>query len=128
MNVRDWLYVRDHADALWLVLNRGRVGETYNVGGHNEWPNLRMVEMICDLVDECRPELGGESRNLIQFVQDRLGHDRRYAIDATKIRRELGWKPAFAFERGLRETVRWYLEHQDWIEAVKGPRKREGAG
>jgi dTDP-glucose 4,6-dehydratase len=118
MNVRDWLYVRDHAEALWQVLNHGRLGETYNIGGNNEWPNLRIVERICDLIDEFRPELGGGSRRLIAFVQDRPGHDWRYAIDAGKIKRELGWKPAYTFERGLRETVQWYLEHQDWVRAV----------
>jgi dTDP-glucose 4,6-dehydratase len=118
MNVRDWLYVRDHAEALWLVLTRGAPGETYNIGGHNEWANLRIVELICDLVDELAPHLGGDSRRLITFVKDRPGHDRRYAIDATKIKQELGWTPAHTFEQGLRETVRWYLDHQDWIRAV----------
>jgi dTDP-glucose 4,6-dehydratase len=125
MNVRDWLYVLDHAEALWQVLTRGRVGETYNIGGNNEWPNLRIVERICDLVDEFRPDLGGNSRRLITFVKDRPGHDRRYAIDASKIRRELGWTPAHSFDEGLRETVRWYLDHQDWVRAVLG--KRTGA-
>lgn len=118
MNVRDWLYVRDHAEALWQVLQHGRLGETYNIGGSNEWPNLRIVERICDLIDELRPALGGHSRHLITFVKDRPGHDWRYAIDATKIRRELGWKPAYTFERGLRETVQWYLDHQDWVRGV----------
>jgi dTDP-glucose 4,6-dehydratase len=118
MNVRDWLYVRDHADALWLVLTRGRVGETYNIGGHNEWANLRIVEVICDLIDEFAPHLGGHSRKLITFVKDRPGHDRRYAIDAGKIKNELGWLPAHQFEQGIRETVRWYLDHQEWVNAV----------
>ncbi len=118
LNVRDWLYVRDHAEALWLVLTRGRDGETYNIGGHNEWPNLRIVERICDLVDELTPQLGGGTRKLITFVQDRPGHDRRYAIDATKIQRELGWTPAHSFEQGLRETVCWYLDNQAWVKAV----------
>jgi dTDP-glucose 4,6-dehydratase len=118
MNVRDWLYVRDHAEALWQVLSHGQLGETYNIGGNNEWPNLRIVERICDLIDELRPELGGASRQLITFVKDRPGHDWRYAIDATKMKRELGWKPAYTFERGLRETVQWYLEHQDWVRTV----------
>ncbi len=118
MNVRDWLFVRDHAEALWCVLRRGKEGETYNIGGHNEMPNLRIVELICDLVDEFRPELGGGSRTLITFVKDRLGHDRRYAIDAGKIERELGWVPAHTFERGIRETVRWYLDRQDWVRRV----------
>jgi dTDP-glucose 4,6-dehydratase len=115
MHVRDWLYVRDHAEALWQVLTRGRTGEAYNIGGHNELPNLRVAEKICDLVDELAPELGAGSRSLISFVQDRPGHDRRYSIDAAKIKSELGWKPAYSFERGLRETVEWYLRNQDWV-------------
>lgn len=118
MNVRDWLYVRDHAEALWQVLTRGKDGETYNIGGNNEWPNIRIVELICDLVDELAPEFGGKSRKLITFVKDRPGHDRRYAIDASKIERELGWKPAYTFERGIRETVQWYLDNQAWVKAV----------
>jgi dTDP-glucose 4,6-dehydratase len=119
MNVRDWLYVRDHAEALWQVLLRGRLGETYNIGGHNEWPNLRIVELICDLMDELAPKIGGNSRRLITFVKDRPGHDRRYAIDATKIEKELGWTPAYTFEKGIRETVQWYLENQAWVQEVK---------
>ena len=118
MNVRDWLYVRDHAEALWQVLTRGRAGETYNIGGHNEWANLRIVELICDLIDEFAPQLGGHSRKLITFVKDRPGHDRRYAIDATKIQKELGWAPAHRFEQGIRETVRWYLDNQEWVRTV----------
>ncbi len=121
MNVRDWLFVRDHAEALWLVLTQGRIGETYNIGGHNERANHPMVERICDLIDEMAPQLGGGSRKLIRFVKDRPGHDRRYAIDASKIERELGWRPAHTFETGLRETVRWYLDHQDWVQAVTKP-------
>ncbi len=120
MNVRDWLYVRDHAEALWQVLTRGAVGETYNVGGNNEWPNLRIIELMCDLVDELAPQLGGGSRGLISFVTDRLGHDRRYAIDASKIREKLGWSPAYTFESGIRETVRWYLDNQEWVRTVLG--------
>ncbi len=120
MNVRDWLYVRDHAEALWQVLTRGQVGETYNVGGHNEWANLSIVELICDLIDELAPPLGGGSRKLISFVKDRPGHDRRYAIDASKIQRELGWVPAHKFEQGLRETVRWYIDNQPWVKSVLG--------
>ena len=118
MNVRDWLYVRDHAQALWLVLRQGNPGETYNIGGHNEWANLRIVELICDLIDEMAPRLGGNSRRLIQFVKDRPGHDRRYAIDATKIQKELGWTPAHNFQQGIRETVKWYLDNQAWVRAV----------
>jgi dTDP-glucose 4,6-dehydratase len=118
MNVRDWLYVRDHAAALWLVLTKGRAGETYNIGGHNEWANLHIVQLICDTIDEFLPQLGGDSRRLITFVKDRPGHDRRYAIDASKIQRELGWKPAHTFQEGIRETIRWYLDHQDWVRTV----------
>ncbi len=118
MNVRDWLYVRDHAQALWLVLTRGEIGETYNIGGHNEWANLRIVELICDIIDELAPESGGNSRKLISFVKDRPGHDRRYAIDASKIQRELGWTPAHKFEQGIRETIQWYLDNQTWVKAV----------
>jgi len=118
MNVRDWLYVSDHADALWQVLLRGRSGETYNIGGHNEWANIHIVQLICDLIDELQPTLGGGSRQLISFVKDRPGHDRRYAIDAAKIQRELGWKPSRTFEQGIRETVLWYLQNQDWVQTV----------
>jgi dTDP-glucose 4,6-dehydratase len=118
MNVRDWLYVRDHAEALWQVLTRGADGETYNIGGHNEWANIRIVELISDLVDELAPQLGGNTRKLITFVRDRPGHDRRYAIDASKLERELGWSPAYTFERGIRETVRWYLDNQPWVKTV----------
>jgi dTDP-glucose 4,6-dehydratase len=118
MNVRDWLYVRDHAQALWKVLGSGKDGETYNIGGHNEWPNIRIVELICDLIDELAPQLGGNSRGLITFVKDRLGHDRRYAIDASKMEKELGWVPEHKFEQGIRETVAWYLANQEWVAEV----------
>ena len=118
MNVRDWLYVGDHAQALWTVLTNGTLGETYNIGGHNEKANLHLVQLMCDLIDEFKPELGGSSRSLITFVTDRPGHDRRYAIDAGKIDRELGWRPAHTFETGIRETVKWYLENQSWVKAV----------
>ena len=118
MNVRDWLYVRDHAEALWTVLQKGKLGEIYNIGGHNEWPNICIVELICDLIDEFQPQLGGNSRKLISFVKDRLGHDRRYAIDTTKMKSELGWTPAHTFETGIRETVKWYLDNQAWVKSV----------
>jgi dTDP-glucose 4,6-dehydratase len=118
MNVRDWLYVTDHCEALWQVATRGANGETYNIGGHNEWANLRIVELICDLIDELRPALGGGSRKLITFVKDRPGHDRRYAIDASKIKRELGWTPAHTFETGIRETIQWYLANEPWAKEV----------
>ena len=99
-------------------MNRGRNGETYNIGGHNEWANINIVQLICDTIDELKPELGGDSRKLISFVKDRPGHDRRYAIDATKIQRELGWMPAHKFEDGIRETIRWYLDNQEWVKSV----------
>lgn len=118
LNVRDWLYVGDHVEALWCVLTSGRNGETYNIGGHNEWANLRIVERICDLIDRFAPQLGGGSRGLITFVKDRPGHDRRYAIDASKIERELGWVPSHTFDDGIEKTVRWYLENQAWVESV----------
>ncbi len=118
MNVRDWLYVRDHAEALWTVLQKGQLGETYNIGGHNEWANIHIVQLICDTIDEFAPQLGGNSRALITFVKDRPGHDRRYAIDAGKIQRELGWTPAHQFEQGIRETIRWYLDNQAWVKSV----------
>lgn len=120
MNVRDWLYVGDHAEALWLALRRGRPGETYNIGGGNEWPNLRIVERVCDLMDELAPQLGGHSRKLMTFVPDRPGHDRRYAIDATKIATELGWHARHTFDTGLRETVLWYLGNEEWVRLVLG--------
>jgi dTDP-glucose 4,6-dehydratase len=123
MNVRDWLYVRDHAEALWRVLTAGKDGETYNIGGHNEWANIHIVQAICDLIDEMAPQLGGDSRKLMTFVKDRPGHDRRYAIDASKIEKELGWKPAHTFEKGIRETVRWYLDQQAWVQTVLADKK-----
>ncbi len=124
MNVRDWLYVTDHCEALWQVATRGANGETYNIGGHNEWANLRIVELICDLIDEFRPALGGGSRKLITFVKDRPGHDRRYAIDASKVQRDLGWTPAHTFETGIRETIQWYLAHEAWAKEVLGTKAR----
>ena len=119
MNVRDWLYVRDHAEALWQVLTRGRAGQTYNIGGNNERPNIRVVELICDLIDERLQNVEGSSRKRIAFVKDRPGDDRRYAIDATRIRRDLGWSPAYTFEQGMRETVQWYLDNQEWVRLVQ---------
>jgi dTDP-glucose 4,6-dehydratase len=117
-NVRDWLYVADHCDAIATVLRRGRPGDTYNIGGWNEKPNLEIVHTICDLVDEMAPRAGKPRRDLITFVKDRPGHDRRYAMDARKIERELGWKPKATFESGIRETVRWYLENEAWVRDV----------
>ena len=117
-NVRDWLYVEDHCEAIATVLRRGRPGETYNIGGWNEKPNIEIVQMICDLVDEMAPHTTGSRRDLISYVKDRPGHDRRYAMDAHKIERELGWKPKATFENGLRKTVRWYLENETWVRDV----------
>jgi dTDP-glucose 4,6-dehydratase len=120
LNVRDWLFVEDHCSAIRTVLQNGRVGETYNIGGNSERANIDVVTTICDLVDEMRPRTGaGSRRELITYVKDRPGHDRRYAIDASKLARELGWKPAAEFESGLRKTVRWYLENSAWIESVR---------
>ncbi|ANB03839.1 dTDP-glucose 4,6-dehydratase [Ectothiorhodospira sp. BSL-9] len=117
--IRDWLYVEDHARALIQVATGGAVGETYNIGGHNEKTNLEVVETLCDLLQELRPPAAdGHYRDLITFVQDRPGHDRRYAIDAGKIERELGWVPRETFESGLRKTVAWYLQNQDWWQRV----------
>ena len=119
-NVRDWLFVEDHCAAIRRVLESGRPGETYNIGGNSERANIDVVTAICDLVDEMRPGLGAAPRRgLITYVQDRPGHDRRYAIDASKIARELGWKPAEQFESGLRKTVKWYLENGEWINGVR---------
>ena len=114
-NVRDWLHVEDHVRALVTVLQHGRLGETYNIGGHNELRNIDVVCRICDLVDELAPQLAtGPRRDLVAFVEDRPGHDRRYAINATKIARDLAWRPSRTFDEGLRATVRWYLDRRDW--------------
>ncbi|WER45197.1 dTDP-glucose 4,6-dehydratase [Cupriavidus sp. WKF15] len=118
LNVRDWLYVGDHCSAIREVLARGRLGETYNVGGWNEKTNLDVVHTLCDLLDELKPKTAGSYRDQITFVKDRPGHDRRYAIDARKLERELGWKPAETFETGLRKTVQWYLDNQAWVQDV----------
>ena len=130
-NVRDWLYVEDHARALYLVATTGVPGETYNIGGHNEKKNIEVVETICTLLDELRPRSDGRSyREQITFVTDRPGHDLRYAIDAAKIGRELGWKPQETFESGIRKTVEWYLDHRDtWCKRVQdGSYSRERLG
>ncbi len=118
-NVRDWLYVADHCAAIRAVLERGRVGETYNVGGDAERENIEVVRTICRLLDERRPRADGEPRSgQITYVADRPGHDRRYAIDASKLKRELGWAPVHSFEQGIADTVDWYLEHQGWVQRV----------
>ena len=117
-NVRDWLYVEDHCEAIDTVLRQGRIGQTYNVGGWNEKLNIEIVQTICDLADEMSPRLKSPRSELITFVKDRPGHDRRYAMNAGKIERELGWKPKETFESGIRKTVRWYLEHDEWVRDV----------
>jgi dTDP-glucose 4,6-dehydratase len=129
-NVRDWLFVEDHCRALWRVLRFGRPGETYNIGGNCELQNIEVVRTICGIVDELRPGLAhAPCSSLITFVKDRPGHDRRYAIDASKIRRELGWTPEHDFASGIRQTVQWYLDHSDWIARVaSGDYQRERLG
>jgi dTDP-glucose 4,6-dehydratase len=127
--VRDWLYVEDHARALLTVVTEGQVGETYNIGGHNEQTNLHVVESICALLDELQPRAKGFYKEQISFVTDRPGHDLRYAIDASKIERELGWKPTETFDSGLRKTVLWYLDNLDWCRRVQdGSYQRERLG
>ena len=124
--VRDWLYVGDHCSAIRRVLEAGRPGETYNVGGWNEKPNIEIVRTVCALLDELRPRAGGGSyAQQITFVKDRPGHDRRYAIDARKIERALGWRPAETFETGIRKTVQWYLDHPDWVQRVQSGAYRD---
>ncbi len=117
-NVRDWLYVEDHAAAIDLVFHRGLTGETYNVGGNNEWRNLDLVKLLCKIMDRQLDRKPGTSAKLITFVKDRAGHDMRYAIDNSKITSALGWKPSVSFEEGLDRTVRWYLENEKWLEGV----------
>jgi dTDP-glucose 4,6-dehydratase len=119
MQIRDWLYVEDHAAAIWLVLGKGRVGETYNVGGLNEKPNIEIVHTICDLLDKLSPRADGKSyRSQITHVADRPGHDRRYAINCDKLQKELGWAPKESFTTGIEKTVRWYLAHRSWADAI----------
>ena len=125
LNIRDWLYVGDHCSAIRCVLDNGKIGETYNVGGHNERNNITIVKTICAILDEMRPHPDGSYANLITFVKDRPGHDRRYAIDSTKLQTQLGWKPKECFETGIRKTVQWYLDHQDWVKNVQSGAYRE---
>ena len=117
-NIRDWLWVEDHASAIDLIFHDGELGETYNIGGHNEWKNIDLVHLLCDIMDEELNRLKGESRKLITYVKDRAGHDMRYAIDASKINDKLGWKPSVTFEQGLRNTVKWYLSNEKWLNDV----------
>jgi dTDP-glucose 4,6-dehydratase len=117
-NVRDWLYVEDHVQAIDMIMHRGMRGETYLIGGENEIDNLSLVRKLCDIADDCLGRKSGSSRELITFVRDRPGHDKRYAIDSQKLRKELGWSPEVSLDVGLRTTVRWYLDHPDWLEHV----------
>jgi dTDP-glucose 4,6-dehydratase len=126
LQVRDWLYVKDHCSAICRVLQAGRVGQVYNVGGWNEKANIEIVHTVCQLLDELRPRADGQSyRTQITHVTDRPGHDRRYAIDASRLHQELGWKPAETFDSGIRKTVRWYLDHPGWVERVQSGAYRE---
>ena len=115
---RDWLYVEDHAIAIDLVFHKGRNHETYNIGGFNEWKNINLVKMLCQIMDEKLQRIAGSSEKLITYVKDRPGHDLRYAIDASKINRELGWSPSVTFEEGLAKTVNWYLDNESWLKNV----------
>jgi len=118
-NVRDWLYVEDHCKAIWMVIQKGRVGETYNIGGNNEWRNIDIVNRICEVLAEDLGKDPLEFKRLITFVKDRPGHDLRYAIDSTKIKKELNWRPQETFETGLRKTIKWYLDNQKWVDSIK---------
>lgn len=123
-NVRDWLHVEDHCSAIDAVLHKGKTGEVYNIGGNNEWKNIDIVNLICDILDERlkvprQPQGTAHTRSLIKFVKDRPGHDRRYAIDSSKIKKELGWTPKYTFEQGLKETIDWFLENREWWQGIK---------
>jgi dTDP-glucose 4,6-dehydratase len=117
-NVRDWLYVIDHANAIDTILHKGELGSTYNIGGHNEWKNIDVIRLLCRIMDKKLGRPPGESEKLITFVKDRAGHDLRYAIDSSKLQRELGWKPSLQFEEGLEKTVDWYLANEEWLKHV----------
>ena len=124
-NIRDWLFVEDHADALLLVVEKGELGRSYNIGGENERTNLELVKTLCVILDDLRPKASGSYADQITFVTDRPGHDARYAIDPTRIRQELGWRPSVTVEEGLRQTVQWYLDNEDWWRALQN---RTGVG
>lgn len=117
-NIRDWLWVEDHAAAIDVIFHQGKIGETYNIGGHNEWTNIRLIEKLCEIMDRKLGREPGESAKLITFVKDRAGHDLRYAIDSSKLQRELGWQPSITFEEGLEKTVDWYLENKEWLDNI----------
>lgn len=117
-NVRDWLYVEDHASAIDIIFHKGKIGDTYNIGGFNEWKNIDLIRVLIKVTDKLLGNPEGKSESLITYVTDRLGHDLRYAIDATKLNKELGWEPSLQFEEGIEKTVKWYLDHQDWLDNV----------
>jgi dTDP-glucose 4,6-dehydratase len=120
LHIRDWLYVRDHCTAVWMIMKKGNHGETYNVGGNNELENMKLVEMICEILDEHKKLPDNQPRRkLITFVKDRPGHDRRYAIDFSKLKNTLGWSPEESFESGIKKTIQWYLENTNWTDRVK---------
>lgn len=117
-NIRDWLFVEDHASAIDLIFHKGRIGETYNIGGNNEWKNIDLIQALCDIMDRKLGRATGDSAKLITFVKDRAGHDLRYAIDSSKLQKELGWKPSLQFKEGLERTVEWYLSNEEWLDNV----------
>ncbi|MGB0863595.1 MAG: dTDP-glucose 4,6-dehydratase [Saprospiraceae bacterium] len=125
INIRDWLWVEDHARAIDVIFHGGKHGETYNIGGHNEWTNIDLIKLLCSLVDEKIGNPEGKSEKLITFVKDRAGHDLRYAIDASKLENELGWKPSLQFKEGLSKTIDWYLENEDWLKNVTSGKYQE---
>jgi dTDP-glucose 4,6-dehydratase len=118
-NVRDWLYVEDHASAIWLIMKQGKIGETYNIGGENEWENIKLVNKLCEIVADLQCKEKEYFKSLITFVKDRPGHDRRYAINCDKIKKNLGWKQALNFEEGLKKTAEWYLGNTKWIQNIQ---------
>ena len=124
-NIRDWLYVEDHAAAVWKIIESGKPGETYTIGGENEWENIRLVHRLCELVAEETGRSLSSLKSHITFVKDRPGHDRRYSIDCSKIKKDLDWNQKITFEEGLRKTVKWYLENHEWIECVKSGEYRK---
>lgn len=124
-NIRDWLYVEDHCQAIWEIINKGRVGETYNIGGENEWENIELVNFLCEKIAKIKGRDKGYYEKLITFVKDRPGHDRRYAINCDKIKKELGWRRQFDFEEGLDSTIKWYMNNQDWVDRVRSGEYRK---
>jgi dTDP-glucose 4,6-dehydratase len=124
-NIRDWLYVEDHCSAIWQILNHGQTGETYNIGGDNEWENIKLVNVLCEKIGELHDKGKNYYKKLITFVKDRPGHDRRYAINCDKIKRDLGWRQKFGFEKGLDSTIKWYMNHQGWVDRVRSGEYRK---